>query len=128
MTSNASSISQKAALAALQSDQSALGEMIAEYKWRANRLRDGLLEIEGVSCAMPGGGFYLFPNVSRYVAAGGTTNELASALLSEERVAVVPGTAFGCDGHLRTSFACSRERIEEGIRRLQRFFAARDVS
>jgi aspartate aminotransferase len=125
MTSNASSISQKAALTALKSDQSSLAEMIAEYKWRANRLREGLLEIEGIRCGMPGGGFYLFPNVSHYLRPGETTTELATELLNEVRVAVVPGTAFGCDGHLRVSFACSREMIEEGIRRVKRFFAER---
>lgn len=125
MTSNASSISQRAALTALRSDQTALQEMIEEYRWRANRLRDGLLEIPELRCGMPGGGFYLFPNVSHYVRSGETTTELASALLDEVRVAVVPGTAFGCDGHLRVSFACSREMIEEGLRRMQRFFAAR---
>ena len=125
MTSNASSISQRAALTALSSDQSALADMITEYKWRANRLRDGLLEIPDVRCGMPGGGFYLFPNVSHYLRSGETTTELATELLSEVRVAVVAGTAFGCDGHLRVSFACSREVIEEGIRRVQRFFTAR---
>lgn len=129
MTSNASSISQKAALTALESDQSALAEMIAEYKRRANRLREGLLEIPNIRCGTPGGGFYLFPNVSHYLRPGEntteTTTELATELLSEVRVAVVPGSAFGCDGHLRVSFACSREVIEEGIRRVQRFFLAR---
>jgi aspartate aminotransferase len=128
MTSNASSISQKAGLTALKSDQGPLADMIAEYGWRANRLREGLLEIPGLRCGMPGGGFYLFPNVSRYLRAGETTTELATALLTEVRVAVVPGTAFGCDGHLRVSFACSRELIEEGIRRMQRFFADRASS
>jgi len=128
MTSNASSISQKAALTALESDQAPLREMIEEYLWRAKRLREGLLEIPGLRCPMPGGGFYLFPNVSRYVASHETTTELAAELLDEVRVAVVPGTAFGRDGHLRVSFACSREQIEEGIRRLQRFFAERTDS
>lgn len=128
MTSNASSISQRAALTALKSDQSALAEMIVEYKWRANRLREGLLEIPGLRCGMPGGGFYLFPNVSHYLRSGETTTELAADLLNEVRVAVVPGTAFGRDGHLRVSFACSRELIEEGIRRIQRFFSARDAN
>ena len=58
-------------------------------------------------------------------ATGETATELAASLLEEERVAVVPGPAFGLDGHLRVSFATSRERIEEGLRRLQRFFRAR---
>jgi aspartate aminotransferase len=125
MTSNASSISQKATLTALKSEQTALAEMIDEYQWRANRLREGLLEIPQVRCGTPGGGFYLFPNVSHYLRPGETTTELARELLDDVRVAVVPGTAFGCDGHLRISFACSRELIEEGVRRVKRFFAAR---
>ena len=128
MTSNASSISQKAALAALISDQGPLAEMITEYAWRAKRLRDGLLEIPDVRVAMPGGGFYLFPNISAYLRDGETTTDFAGELLSEERVAVVPGLAFGHDGHLRTSFACSRERIAEGIVRMQRFFSSRSAS
>lgn len=125
MTSNASSISQKAALAAVSSDQSALAEMIAEYRWRARRLREGLLEIPGLRCAEPGGGFYLFPNVSAYLSDASTATDLAGELLDNERVAVVPGLAFGLDGHLRVSFAASREHIEEGVRRLQRFFSSR---
>lgn len=125
MTSNASSIAQKAALEALRSDARPLKEMIAEYRWRAERLRAGLLEIEGLRCAMPGGGFYLFPNVSAYLRPGETATELAAALLKDEQVAVVPGPAFGCEGHLRVSFATSRERIEEGIGRVKRFFESR---
>jgi aspartate aminotransferase len=125
MTSNASSIAQKACLEAVRSDQGPLAQMIAEYKWRASRLREGLLENPRIHCAAPGGGFYLFPNVSRYLGRGETTTDLAGALLKEERVAVVPGPAFGCEGHLRVSFATSRERIEEGISRLKRFFEKR---
>ncbi len=125
MTSNASSISQKAALVALTSDQAPLAEMIAEYKWRAERLRAGLLEIPGLSCSMPGGGFYLFPDISHYLKAGETSTDLAAAMLKEARVAVVPGLAFGLDGHLRVSFACARDVIEEGLSRLVKFFAAR---
>jgi len=125
MTSNASSISQKAAVTALSSDQAPLAEMIVEYKWRAEHLRSGLLSVPGISCSMPGGGFYLFPDVSRYLKDGETTTELATALLSDAKVAVVPGVAFGLDGHLRVSFACSRETIDEGLGRLKAFFAAR---
>jgi aspartate aminotransferase len=125
MTSNASSIAQMACLEAVRSDQGPLATMIAEYKWRASRLRAGLLENSRIRCAAPGGGFYLFPNVSGYLLRGETTTDLARALLKEERVAVVPGPAFGCEGHLRVSFATSRERIEEGIRRVKRFFEKR---
>jgi aspartate aminotransferase len=125
MTSNASSIAQKACLEALTSSQRPLEEMIAEYRWRAGRLRAGLLENAGLRCSEPGGGFYLFPNISRYLRSGENATDLSRALLEEERVAVVPGPAFGLDGHLRVSFACSRERIEEGIRRVKRFLKTR---
>ncbi|MGH9320324.1 MAG: aminotransferase class I/II-fold pyridoxal phosphate-dependent enzyme, partial [Vicinamibacteria bacterium] len=125
MTSNASSIAQKACLEAVRSDQGPLAEMISEYRFRAWRLRAGLLENEKMRCAEPGGGFYLFPNVSKYLRRGEGTTDLAASLLKEERVAVVPGPAFGCEGHLRVSFATSRERIEEGIRRVKRFFEKR---
>jgi aspartate aminotransferase len=125
MTSNASSIAQRAAVVALSSDQKALDEMRTEYHWRATRLREALLGIDGVRCIEPGGGFYLFPNVSRYLGPSESTTELASDLLDRERVAVVPGVAFGAEGYLRMSFATSREMIEEGIRRLTRFFEER---
>jgi aspartate aminotransferase len=125
MTSNASSIAQKACLEAVRSDQGPLAAMIAEYKWRAARLRAGILENVKIRCGAPGGGFYLFPNVSAYLRRGETTTDLAGALLKEERVAVVPGGAFGCEGHFRVSFATSRERIDEGITRLKRFFEKR---
>jgi aspartate aminotransferase len=125
MTSNASSIAQKACLEAVRSDQGPLAAMIAEYKWRAARLRAGILENAKIRCGAPGGGFYLFPNVSAYLRRGETTTDLAGALLKEERVAVVPGGAFGCEGHFRVSFATSRERIDEGITRLKRFFEKR---
>jgi aspartate aminotransferase len=125
MTSNASSIAQKACLEALTSSQAPVGEMRAEYRWRAERLRAGLLEIDGIRCTEPGGGFYLFPNVSRYLRKGETATDLAAALLEEERVAVVPGAAFAGEGHLRVSFATSRERIEEGLSRVKRFFQSR---
>jgi aspartate aminotransferase len=125
MTSNASSIAQKACLEAVRSDQGPLAAMITEYAWRASRLRAGLLENSRIRCAAPGGGFYLFPNISGYLRRGETTIDLAKALLDEERIAVVPGPAFGCEGHLRVSFATSRERIEEGITRLKRFFEKR---
>jgi aspartate aminotransferase len=125
MTSNASSISQKAGLEALRSDQAPLRAMTAEYAWRSKRLRAALLEIDGIRCTEPGGGFYLFPNVSRYLGPGESATDLAAELLREERVAVVPGPAFGLEGHFRVSFATSRERIEEGIVRVKRFFKSR---
>jgi aspartate aminotransferase len=126
MTSNASSISQRAALEALGGDQSSVQEMLDEYRWRRDRLRAGLLEIPDVTCVEPRGSFYLFPGVKAYLGgdAKGST-ELATLLLREEQVAVVPGSAFDCEGHFRVSFSTSREQIEEGLRRMHRFFDRR---
>jgi aspartate aminotransferase len=126
MTSNASSVSQQAALEALRGDPSSVVEMLAEYRFRRDRLRAALLEIPGVTCVEPKGGFYLFPGITAYLGKGvGSATELAAALLREEQVAVVPGPAFDREGHFRVSFATSREAIEEGIRRMKRFFGRR---
>jgi aspartate aminotransferase len=122
MTSNASSISQQAALVALSSGQEAVERMREEYRWRRDRLQAALVGIDGLSCALPGGGFYLFPRVAAFFnRAMPDSTAFARRLLEQERVAVVPGQAFGRDGYVRVSFATSRERIEEGIRRLARF-------
>jgi aspartate aminotransferase len=126
MTSNASSISQQAALTALRGDPSSVREMLDEYRFRRDRLRAALLEIPGVTCVEPRGGFYLFPGVTAYLGKDvGSATELASALLKEEQVAVVPGPAFDREGHFRVSFATSRDAIEEGILRMKRFFGRR---
>jgi len=127
MTSNASSISQQAALEALRGDASSVGAMVEEYRFRRDRLRTALLEIPGISCVEPKGAFYLFPSVAAFLGEGSAT-DLASALLKEEQVAVVPGPAFDREGHFRVSFATSREAIEEGITRMKRFFGRRKRS
>jgi len=124
MTSNACSISQQAALHALTSPQAEVERMREEYRWRRDRLRAALSEIPGLTCALPGGGFYLFPRVASFFNRDiPDSTEFSRRLLQKERVAVVPGQAFGRDGHVRVSFATSRERIEEGILRLRRFLA-----
>lgn len=125
MTSNASSIAQRAALAALEADPADFAWMAREYARRGVRMRESLLEIEGVRCAVPDGGFYLFPNFAARLAPGEGSTGLATALLEAERVATVPGAAFGHDTHLRLSYATSDERIAEGVARIRRFFAAR---
>lgn len=125
MTSNASSIAQYAGVVALAGTQEPLAEMVVEYQWRRDTLRDALLEIPGLRCTLPGGGFYLFPNVSAYLGDDETATQLAADLIGQEKVAVVPGVAFGADDHIRVSFAASRERIAEGISRTQRFFESR---
>jgi len=129
-TSNPTSIAQYAALEAMTGSMDAVPVMLAEYAKRRKRIVEGLRAIPGVTCEMPGGAFYAFPNVAAHLAngAGGhalakDTSELAKQLLDRARVAVVPGDAFGAPGYLRLSYATSLERIEEGLLRLERFFS-----
>lgn len=128
-TSNPSSISQYAALAALTGPMDSVPVMLAEYARRRARILAGLSAIPGVSCAEPSGAFYAFPDVSAHLVNGsGDATALARHLLERERVAVVPGDAFGAPGYLRFSYATSIDRIEEGLRRLERFFASAAVA
>lgn len=122
-TSNATSIVQHAALAAALGPMDSVAKMLAEYTRRRERILAGLRAIPGVSCTAPQGAFYAFPDVSaHYGPAAPDDMAIAKLLLDREHVAVVPGTAFGAPGHLRLSYATSMERIEEGLRRLARFF------
>ena len=128
-TSNPTSIAQYAALAAMKGSMESVPVMLAEYARRRKRIVEGLRAISGVTCEWPGGAFYAFPNVSAHLASGRggrglakDTTDLAKLLLDNARVALVPGDAFGAPGYLRLSYATSLERIDEGLRRLERFF------
>ena len=128
-TSNPTSIAQYAALEAMRGTMESVPIMLAEYAKRRKRIVEGLRAIPGVNCEMPGGAFYAFPNVAAHLANGASghalardTTELAKLLLDKARVALVPGDAFGAPGYLRLSYATSIERIEEGLRRMERFF------
>ncbi len=125
MTSNACSISQAAAITALETDPSDFAWMSEVFRRRMQRMRAGLLTIPGVHCGVPDGGFYLFPDFRDRLLPGEDSNALAAALLEERHVAVVPGAAFRGEGHLRLSFTTPDERIDEGIVRIRAFFAAR---
>jgi aspartate aminotransferase len=128
-TSNPSSISQYGALAALTGPMDSVPVMLAEYARRRARILAGLSAIPGVSCTEPSGAFYAFPDVSAHLVDGsGDSTALARHLLEREQVAVVPGDAFGAPGYLRISYATSIDRIEEGLRRLERFFASAAVA
>jgi aspartate aminotransferase len=129
-TSNPTSIAQHAALEAMRGSMESVPVMLAEYARRRRRIVDGLRAIPGVTCEDPGGAFYAFPNVAAYLANGSSgralakdTTEIAKLLLDKARVALVPGDAFGAPGYLRLSYATSIERIDEGLRRLERFFS-----
>ena len=123
-TSNPTSIAQEAGVAALDGDQGPVVVMVAEFVRRRNYMLERLLAIPGVSCARPGGAFYLFPNVKRYFGRFykgkliGNATDLAAVLLEEAQVAVVPGVAFGNDEYFRLSYACSMESIREGLDRI----------
>lgn len=111
--------SQLAAIEALRSCDDAVDNMCREYNYRRRVLVDGFRKM-GLSCFEPEGAFYVFPNIS---STGYTSEDFARKLLEEEKVAVVPGTAFGdCgEGFVRCSYAYSIENIEEAIRRIARF-------
>jgi aspartate aminotransferase len=122
-TSNPTSIAQYAAIEALRGPMDSVAAMLAEYARRRERILAGVRAIPGVTCTAPQGAFYIFPNVSAHLtSAMPDSTEVARQLLEREHVAVVPGDAFGAPGHLRLSYATSMERIEEGLRRLTRFF------
>jgi len=88
-----------------------------------------------VTCEWPGGAFYAFPNISAHLssvpgkpALAKTCTDISKMLLEKARVAVVPGEAFGAPGYLRLSYATSIARIEEGLRRLERFFSRAEAA
>jgi aspartate aminotransferase len=125
-TSNPTSIAQYAALEALRGPMDSVATMLAEYLRRRDLILAGLRRIHGITCTTPQGAFYVFPNVSAYLGDGraADTTELSRQLLERQHVAIVPGEAFGAPGYLRISYATSTERIVEGLRRLERFFAS----
>jgi aspartate aminotransferase len=134
-TSNATSIAQYAALAAMRGPMETVPVMLAEYERRRKRIVEGLRAIPGVTCEWPGGAFYAFPDISAHLSNGHdrpalakTCTDIAKMLLDKAHVAVVPGEAFGAPGYLRLSYATSIERIDEGLRRLERFFSRAEAA
>jgi len=122
-TGNPASISQKAALAVLDENPENLELRISEYRKRRDLIADGLDSLPGIRCDRPEGAFYVFPEVRDLMETRGCgcSADLARLLLREEHIAVVPGSAFGTEGHLRFSYATSIESIEKGLDRLRRF-------
>ncbi len=120
-TSNPTSISQYAAVEALNGDQECIKPMIKAFKERHDFVVKSLNEIDGVDCLESDGTFYSFPNVEGLIArVEGVTNdtELAEHLLDKTGVALVPGSAFGLPGHIRLSFATSMENLEKAVERI----------
>ena len=101
-----------------------MGDQTAEYQRRRDALHTALVAIEGLTCVLPDGAFYLFPNVTKYLSRRMPDDvRLATAMLEEARVAVVPGEAFGGPGHIRISFARPLDELQDGARRIAAFLA-----
>ncbi len=128
-TSNVSNVSQRAALAALTGDLSAVEEMKAAFDRRRRTIVSMLNEIDGVVCPMPHGAFYAYPSVKGLLGRAyddrtvASSADLAEYILEQAEVAVVPGEAFGSPGYLRLSYALGDDDLVEGITRLQKLFA-----
>lgn len=118
---NACSISQRAALIALDCPDEVIEGMLQEYARRRRFVLDYLNRIPGFSCPVPYGAFYAFPNISACLESVGTSNsvEFSKFLLNTARVATVPGSAFGTEGFVRLSYATSMENLERALSRIQ---------
>lgn len=114
------SFTQMAAIEALTGPQDSVDEMRAEFKKRRDWLVDALNKIEGISCKLPRGAFYAFPDISSF---GLSSKEFADRLLDEEGVALAWGTSFGeyGEGHIRISYATSLDNLKEAVNRIKRF-------
>ncbi len=125
-TSHASSISQQATIESLNGPHEYLKMMQIEFHKRRDYLYDKLLAIKGLSCYKPEGAFYLFPDFSHFMNKsynGSKVNnslDLAMYLLSEARIALVPGSAFGAEGFMRFSYATSMENLSDAVERLKK--------
>ncbi|KAF3977229.1 MAG: pyridoxal phosphate-dependent aminotransferase [Methylococcales symbiont of Iophon sp. n. MRB-2018] len=121
-TSNPTSISQVAAVEAISGDQSCIETMLVEFKKRHDYVVAELNTFEGFECIKSDGTFYLFPNVEKHIAKlKGINNDLdfAEYLIKNAGVALVPGSAFGCPGHIRISIATSMENLKNALARIK---------
>jgi len=127
VTSGACSIAQAAALAALTGDQSLLETRRAAMKARRDQVVAGLNAMPGVTCPVPDGAFYVFPDMTAAIAQGGFDSDAALCgwLLENAGVAIVPGRAFGLPGHARLSFAYANKDLESGIARIHAALVSR---
>jgi aspartate aminotransferase len=129
MTSNANSIAQKASFAALSQEEIAFDftDIISKFKERRDYIVSSLNEIKGVICNEPKGAFYVFPNIKSYLGKSyngkkiNNTIDFCSILLEEEKIALVPGDAFGDKESIRLSYALGLDDIKAGIERLKNF-------
>jgi aspartate aminotransferase len=129
-TSNVSSITQKAAVAALNGSQDCVVEMLNEYRRRRDQMTAWLAEEPRLRLVRPAGAFYLFPDVSDFLSPDGvrTSAELAQKLLDDVRVAVTPGEAFDAPGFIRISYATSMQELQRGAERIINYVRSLDRS
>jgi aspartate aminotransferase len=120
-TSNATSISQAAAVEALAGPQESVATMLAEYTRRREWLLNALNEIPGLKCPQPEGAFYAFPDVRGCLKGRlRTSADFSNELLDKEQTVVTDGAGFGADGFIRISYATSLDRLQEGVKRISR--------
>jgi len=124
-TSNITSVTQKAARAAVSGTHEPVQQMLDEYRRRRDNIHAWLTENPGITCMKPSGAFYLFPDISGLLTPDGpgpkTSMEFAQQLLEKEFVVVAPGEAFDAPGYLRISYATSMENLRDGATRILRF-------
>ncbi len=123
-TSNPTSISQAAAVEALNGAQGFIKERADSFKQRRNFVVESLNSIKGINCLKPEGAFYVFPNCKKLIGKKTIIKDdtnFAEKLLEKSEVAVVPGSAFGLQGHFRISYATSMENLEKAISRIKKF-------
>lgn len=124
-TSNVCTFAQYGAIAALEGSQDCVAEMVAAFAKRRQVMFDRLTAIPGLVCPKPTGAFYMFPNIS---ATGMKSLDFSKALLESEKVAVIPGIAFGADDCIRLSYATDLVTIEKGMDRLEKFMRSQGLS
>ena len=119
MVSGVTAVAQRAALAAIRSDQRCVADMVKAYESRRQLVHEGLNAIDNISCILPESTFYAFPNITK---TGLSSWDLAKKLVREQQVAVVPGSIFGSmgEGFLRVSFAADEAQLREGIERIRK--------
>jgi len=128
-TSGACSISQHAAIEAISGPQESVTDMLHIYTERRDAIYKRVINIPGVNCVKPMGAFYVFPNISSFFHQNignsilKNSEDITGYLLDKARVAVVPGSAFGSENHIRISYSNSMENIEEGMRRISEALA-----
>ena len=124
-TSNTASMVQRASIAALTASQECVTEMRADYIKLRDRVLEGFKSIPGLTCTVPEGAFYVYPNIKNFLGKGGikTASDLASKLLTEAHVVTVPGEPFGTNEHVRLSYAVSGDVIDKGVERLREYLS-----